>query len=73
MSKNKKKMAQPPFNVDEFVAAVDRIEGQLPPEDHARLRAIAELLCEVREELGSDDASMERLRLLMRRVRGMPT
>jgi hypothetical protein len=72
VSKNQKKRAQPTINVDEIVLAADRLEGKLPPEDHARVRAIADLLFEVREELRSNDASMERLRLLMRRVRGVP-
>ena len=72
VSKNQKKSAQPTINVDEVVLAADRLEGKLPPEDHARLRAIADLLFEVREELRSNDASMARLQLLMRRVRGVP-
>lgn len=72
MSKNQKKKAHSTVNVDEIMLAVDGLEGKLPPEDHARLRAIADLLFEVREELRSDDASMERLQLLMRRVRGVP-
>jgi hypothetical protein len=72
VSKNQKKKAQPTINVDEVVLAAARAEGKLPPEDHARLRAIADLLFEVREELRSNDPSMDRLRLLMRRVRGLP-
>lgn len=72
MSKKQKKRAQPTINVDQIVLAVDGLEGKLPPEDHARFRAIADLLFEVREELRSDDASMDRLQLLMRRVRGLP-
>jgi hypothetical protein len=72
VSKNQKKRAQPTINVDAIVLAVNRVEGKLPAEDHARLRAIADLLFEVREELRSSDASMDRLRLLMRRVRGVP-
>jgi hypothetical protein len=72
VSKKQKKRAQPTINVDQIVLAVDGLEGKLPPEDHARFRAIADLLFEVREELRSDDASMDRLQLLMRRVRGLP-
>lgn len=72
MSKDKKKRSHR-LDVDEIMRAVDRFEGKVLPEDHARLRAVAELLFAIREELRADDASMDRLRFLVRGVRGVPT
>ena len=51
--------------------ATERLEGKLPSEDLAYLRALTGLLFEVREELRSSDASMDRVRRLMRGVRGV--
>jgi len=72
VSKTETKRTQPVIDVDELVLGVERLEGKLAPEDHAYLRAVTGLLSEVREELRSSDASMERVQRLMRRVRGVP-
>lgn len=57
------------IDVDALTLAVERLDGKLPPEDIAYLRALTGLLGEVREELRADDASMERVRRLLRGVR----
>lgn len=55
--------------MDALTLAVERLDGKLPPEDIAYLRALTGLLGVVREELRADDASMERVRRLLRGVR----
>jgi hypothetical protein len=45
---------------------VDQLDGKLPPEDIAYLRALTERLLAVREELRSSDATMERVRRILR-------
>jgi hypothetical protein len=57
------------IDVDALMLAVERSEGTLSPEDLAYLRALTGLLSEVREELRSSDASMDRVRRLMCGVR----
>lgn len=59
------------IDVDALMLAAERLEGKLPSEDLAYLRALIGLLLEVREELRSSDASMDRVRRLMRGVRGV--
>jgi hypothetical protein len=59
------------IDVDALLLATERLEGKLPSEDLAYLRALTGLLFEVREELRSSDASMDRVRRLMRGVRGV--
>jgi hypothetical protein len=61
------------IDVDALTLAVERLEGTLSPEDVAFLRALTRVLFEVREELRSSDASMDRVRRLMRGVRGVVT
>ena len=46
--------------------ATERFEGKLQSEDVAYLRALTALLFEVREELRSSDASMDRVRRMVR-------
>jgi len=55
-------------DVDAFARLVDRAEGELTPEDAAYLRAVKERLLAVREELRSSNASMARVRRIMRGV-----
>jgi hypothetical protein len=57
------------IDVDALTLAVERLDGKLPPEDIAYLRRLSGLLGEVREELRADDASMDRVRRLLRGVR----
>jgi hypothetical protein len=57
------------IDVDALTLAVDRLDGKLPAEDMAYLRRLTGLLVEVREELRSSDASMDRVRHLLRGVR----
>jgi hypothetical protein len=59
------------IDVDALVLVTKRLEGKLPPEDIAYLRALTALLADVREELCTSDASMDRVRHLMRGVRGV--
>lgn len=58
------------IDVDALTLAVERLDGKLPPEDIAYLRSLTGLLAEVREELRSDDASMDQVRRLLHGVRG---
>jgi hypothetical protein len=55
-------------DVDAFARLVARAEGELTPEDAAYLRAVKERLLAVREELRSSNASMARVRRIMRGV-----
>ena len=57
------------IDVDALTLAVERLDGKLPPEDITYLRSLTGLLVEVREELRSSDASMDRVRRLLRGVR----
>jgi hypothetical protein len=61
----------PTLDPDAYLLMVERAEaeGKLAPEDIATLRAIAQQLLAVREELRASDASMERVRGLMCGVR----
>ena len=63
------KKTEPIVDVDAFARLVDRVEGELTPEDAAYLRAVKERLLAVREELRSRDASMDRVRQIMRGVK----
>lgn len=70
MSKSKTKRNQPVhIDVDELARAVDRLEGKLAPEDLAYLRGLTGLLLEVRQELLSSDATVERVQRLLRGVK----
>lgn len=62
------KKPEPVLDVDAFALLVDRFAGQFAPKDAASLHALKELLLAVREELRSSDASMERVREIMRGV-----
>lgn len=62
------KKPEPTLDVDAFARMVDRAEGKLAPEDVAYLQALKHRLLAVRDELRSSDASMERIRHLMRGV-----
>ena len=57
------------IDVDALTLAVERLDGKLAPEDVAYLRALTGLLGEVRDELRSSDASMDRVQRLLRGVR----
>jgi len=57
------------IDVDALTLAVERLDGRVPPEDIAYLRSLTGLLVEVREELRSSDASIDRVRRLLRGVR----
>lgn len=59
----------PIIDVDAFAVMVERLDGKLPPKDIAYLRALTQRLLEVRRELLSSDASMERVRRLMRGIK----
>lgn len=63
------KKTDPVIDVDAFALMVERAEGKLAPKDVAYLRALKERLFAVREELRSDDASMERIRRILRGVK----
>lgn len=63
------KKTEPFLDVDAFAQMVERVDGQLPPEDMAYLRALSQRLLAVRNELASSNPSLERVRLLMPRFR----
>jgi hypothetical protein len=62
------KKTEPIIDVDALARVVDQLDGKLPPEDIAQLRALTQRLLAVREELRSSDATMERVRRLLRGV-----
>jgi hypothetical protein len=62
------KKTEPILDVDAFALMVDRVEGKLAPEDAAYLQALKQRLLAVRDELRSSDASMDRVRQIMRGV-----
>jgi hypothetical protein len=60
------KKTEATIDVDALACMVGQLDGKLPPEDIAYLRALTERLLAVREELRSSDATMERVRRILR-------